>query len=202
MAAVGDKYLLFTTSFADNDDELANPLINVFAYEAASGTVSADDLNGAFQSLVLPSWVDCVNIHTVMRTIQVINLDDPVDFLIDNINETGVTNGEILPSFMAYEFEYVRAVRGVHSGRKSIAGLDEGQLSGGEASGTELGLLNILAADFGTSIAGTLGLYTPRIWRRQGTYKVDGVPTVFPHTFYPISGVVYRRVSTQNTRKR
>jgi len=202
MATVGDKYIMFTTSYRDDDSDLANPFINVFAYEATGGLPTAAELNSAFQGSVLPAWVAAINLHTVMRQIQVINLDDITDFFIDNINEAGEQSGDRLNPFMAFEFEYVRAIRGVHSGRKSIGGLDENMLTNGVETVGQRALLDELAGDLGGVIASLAASFTPRIWRRQGTYKVAGTPTAFPHTFYPLSEVVYRRVSTQNSRKR
>jgi len=206
MAIVGDKYILTVTSLRSDDTEGANPLINVFAYEATSGSPAASDLNAIFQTEVFPSWIDCVNITYVLREVAVVNLDDVADFFLDAINFAGGQTGDPLNSFMAFEFEYIRAVRGAHNGRKSIAGIDEAMLTAGDANVTQTGLLDILAADFGSLLNSGLASYTPKIWRRAGSYApYSGDPPVgtpYPDTFYPIQSVRYNRVSTQNTRKK
>lgn len=203
MAAVGDKYVITMKGVNTLLDPAgANPFYNVFAYEATGGTPSAADLRLAFDTVLQVPIGNILSAATELVLYETTNLDDPVDFEIYPFSAVGQISGDYLPPFAGWEFQYVRAVRGVHHGRKTFSIVAEtSQVNGAPTSG-QLTLLTTLEALLGSVLSGPNGNYTPRIWRRAGTYKVGGVPTVFPDTFYPIAGVIFNRLSTQNSRKR
>jgi hypothetical protein len=202
MGAVGDKYVLTLTSQYIPDGVLGNPLINVFAYEATSGTPSAMNLIDAFATIVLDLLTDVLSSETNVFGFDVVNLDDLGDFASVSNAHSGAVTGDNANVFVGWEFEYLRAVRGVHNGRKTFGVIAESSITSGNATSGSLTDLNLLAVALGQSIndVSVTASYTPRIWRRAGNY--GNPPAAFPDTFYPISQVAYRRVSTQNTRKR
>lgn len=209
MGQVGDKYVVTTKCYYGSDAAKANPIQNVFAYEATSGTPTASALWDAFFTHVVSPMMEVSIIGYSLTDATVINLDDPLDFEnITSIGEDGAQSGEAMNHFVAWEFEYVRATREVHNGRKAFGGLSEANLQGGVPFGDIVGDLNALAVVLGNIIgdAGLSAFFTPRIWRRAGKYApYTGDPKVgtsYPDTFYPIAGVTYRTVSTQNSRKR
>lgn len=198
--AVGDRYVLTLT--ANMLGSLgANPLNNVFAYESGSSGSSAEDLIAGFGVDVLPDIQEVLSDQTVFSQIEVYNLDNVADFAIDALSSTGNTGGERMPVFTAWAFEYVRAVRGIHNGRKSFGVMPESFVVGDSPSAGAAAALAVLAGSLEAPIIGVTGNeYTPKIWRREGIY--GSPPTAFPDTFYPISAVQFTRLSTQNTRKR
>lgn len=209
MPSVGDKYVLTLTAFYTSDAIRNNPVNNVFAYEATSGSPSSTGLWDAFNTHVVPFLPPLMHVSLVIQDATVVNLDDLTDFTnVTSIAEEGEWLGEALPPFMAFELEYVRATREAHNGRKSFAGLGESMLTGGVPETAVAADLLTLSGALSVSISETgFGAeYTPRIWRRAGRYApYSGDPrvgTLYPDTFYPIAGVSYRRVSTQNSRKR
>jgi hypothetical protein len=200
--AVGDKFVI--TMSAHQGDDLENTFNNVFAYVGQSGSPNAADLATTFNSGVVTAICDALSSTMLIDTVTVINLDNTTDFFILNSGLGGVLGGEAEPRFVAWEFEYLHADRAVHSGRKSFGAIPTDQVVGNAASVSAVGaILDPLAATLADVLdGGSASEYAPMIWRRAGTYLVAGVPTAFPDTFYPITTVLYRRVSTQNTRKK
>jgi len=204
---IGDKFVL--TLFAKNsntDPAAVNPFINVFAYEGTSGTPTAADCIAAFDNDIMTNILNLTSSATEYYRIECINLDNLADFSTLPITQIGIVTGEHMPEFVGWEFQYIRAVRGVHHGRKTFSIVAESsQINGAPTSGMLTTLVNTQTV-LGLPITGPLGLYTPRIWRRAGVYApYSGTPkvgTTYPDTFYPISGVDFIRLSTQNSRKR
>jgi hypothetical protein len=196
--AVGDKYVVTLEGVFAPDP--ANRLVNVFAYEGTAGAPNAADLWTTFQGGVVSAIAAVVHVGITFDLMTVINLDDLTDFFAAVSGVGGVRTGEFLPMFNGWELEYTRGSRAVHNGRKTFGVLSESDVTNGVIDATlragDMTLLEVALSDVLTSGGGTE--YTPRIWRRAGTY----VSGTFPDTFYPTNGVIYRRVSTQNTRKR
>lgn len=203
MAVVGDRYVITMETHDPTLDPIGlNPIINVFAYECTSGSPTANDLFLAFDSNIVPEILDIMAVTGRITNIDILNLDDVGDFDYNAVLETGTFTGDTLPLFTGFAFTYNRATRGNHNGRKTFAPIAEQAITNGVANGTVTSFLSAVAIKLGALLSGSSADYTPKIWRRAGTYKVAGVPTVFPDTFYGISGVTYTRVSTQNSRKR
>lgn len=205
--AIGDKYILTLKSQNSALDPAGtNAFFNVFAYEGTGGTPTAGDCIAAFDADVMTPLLAALANNTEFTLFECINLDNPVDFAIQPTTQIGVQTGEYLPDFTGWEFQYVRAVRGVHHGRKTFSLVSEAAQVNGVATGGQLSTLVTLESALGLPITGPAGTYTPRIWRRAGNYApYSGTPPVgtpYPDTFYPISGVQYIRLSTQNSRKR
>ena len=196
--AIGDKYVAVLSGHSIFD--LENVMQNVFAYEGGTGSSTAFDLADTIGTTVVSVLAPITSGNFMYDTVEVINLDDPSDFAIRAIGTSGSVAGEIMPKFVAWGFEYFRATREVANGRKSFAGVPETLVENGDATAVAIPLLEDLAELLSNDLDGvSVGVtYIPRIWRRAGTY--GGV--VQADTFYPISAVGYRRVSTQNTRKR
>lgn len=208
MAAVGDRYVV--TLRAENTNEFGtfNTLNNVFAYEATSGSPTAEKCAFAFVEDVYPSIRALCSVITNFLDVYVVNLDDPSDFNTDIINQTGTVTGESTNGFTVWAFEYIRAVRIPNNGRKAFGNIAESDLVGGAPTGSAITRLNTLAGKLAGTISDPLAdaVWTPRLWRRAGRYApFTGTPpvgTLYPDTFYPIADVRFKRVSTQSSRKR
>lgn len=204
--AVGDKFVVTLTAYYNDDLAQANPIINVFAYEGVNGAPNAASLDTGFSGSIIPALGVIQTTNLTYNLLEVINLDNPSDFSLSALSDVGTRAGQYLNPFVGWEFQFIRAVRGIHHGRKTIAGIAETDINNGAAdSGINAALLAAAAAMESTILQGG-NEYTPKIWRRAGNYApYSGTPPVgtpYPDTFYPISGVVYNRVSTQNSRKR
>jgi len=197
--AIGDKYVLTLSGHVVGD--ISNVINNVFAYEAASAGCNAAGLSDGFGVDVLTDIANICSSAMSFDQILVVNLDDPADFNIEPISIYGAGNSAYMPKFVAFGFEYVRAVRGVHNGRKSFGVIAEDAVVDGSAASAVVADLNTLAGKLAANVVdAATNDYIPRIWRRAGSYGTP--PASFPDTYYPISGVVYKAVGSQNTRKK
>jgi len=196
--ALGDKYVATLSSHWF--DDIDNPFDNVFAYEGGAGAPTAADLASAIGVSLVSVLVPVTSSGVTYDSVTVINLDDPTDFAVQPVGVTGTVSGDCMPKFVAWAFIYFRGTRAVANGRKSFPGVPESQVqNGAPASGVDA-LLDDVAEFLSLDIEGVspTNSYIPRIWRRAGTYEGG----TFPDTFYPVQSVGFRRVSTQNTRKR
>jgi len=195
--ATGDRFILTATI----DYGSFQTMENVFAYEQTAGSGNASTLSASFISDRAPDIADILSGDAHFSQIEVINVDDTSDFHLEAVAIPGVIGGEVLPPFVAAAFEYVRADRAVHNGRKSFGPLSESSQIGGNATSSFAvdcsDLAIVLAADITDTT--TSSAWTPKIFRRPGTYA-SGVVAA-PGAFYGITGVVYKRISSQNTRK-
>lgn len=177
-----------------------NDFENVFAYEDVAGDGSALDLNESFIADKLPALVAITSVGVTYNQISTFALEDPTDFALSSFSTPGTRSGEYLPMFTGWEFQYVRQSRAVANGRKTFAGIaEQDQANGAPIAGLSTAIAAVETA-LRTDVVGAGSTYVPRIWRRAGDY--GDPPVAFVDTFYPISTVVFRRISTQNTRKR
>jgi len=195
--AIGNHYTVTLTS----DFSVLGELQNVFVYEQTAGSGNASTLAEAFQSDVLAAIVNIISGNTTYTQLDVINLDNTSDFHTMALTEVGAIAGEALPPFVTAAFEYVRADRAVQNGRKSFGVIAESSQSNGFATPDYVTACGLVATALESDVedTATSSLWEPVIWRRPGTYA-SGVVTA-PGEFYPINGVVFKRISTQNTRK-
>jgi len=198
MATVGDRYLLTLRAHSSDNSQ---SIQNVFAYELTVGPGGANALATGFIANTLPLIATVVSAQTFYDDAVVINLDDPTDYATVAISGPGSVGGDSMPTFCAWDFEYIRTSRIVNNGRKSIGMIGEASQVGGlPTSGTATDLAALADALGDTQLA-TAGLseWEPKIFRRPGTYA-SGVVAA-PGQFFDVADVVFRRLSTQNTRK-
>jgi len=198
MASVGDRYLATLRAHSNINTQ---SIQNVFAYELTDGAGGAVTFNATFEAQILPLIQAVIVGDTHFDEIYTVNLDDPADYELHVLDVSGLVAGDAMPSFVAWEFEYVRSTRAVNNGRKAFGMVSETSVTGGEADPLIADELDDLATALSAPLVGT-GLtptWEPKIFRRPGTYA-SGVQAP-PGAFFPISTVRYRRVSTQSTRK-
>jgi len=198
MATIGQRCVItLKGTFVPNGQEVQN----VFAYECTAGSATTAELLQAFDLATKTLLEAITSVSVSYFQLDAINLDDDADFATRVIVWVGAVSGDVLPGFTAWEYQYERGVRSINNGRKAFCGVPESSQSNGVAVAgvvTDLGNLASYLED-PLVIAVPSATFTPRIWRREGIY---GTPPLFQaDTFYPIAGVSYKRISTQNTRK-
>jgi len=196
--ALNDHYLL-TMRGERTFDALA--IQNAFCYEMTAGIGTASELAAAFAEDIVSPILD--RLHSAYRLIDlyIVNLDDLDDFGTFPIDEPGVQGGEYLPVYNAWGFEYIRTTRAIRNGSKRFSIVAEAAQTNGAATIEEQAALEALAVTLGNTISAvtTSPIFTPRLWKRPGTYDT-GIVTA-PGAFYPISVVRYVGMTTQNSRK-
>lgn len=195
--ASGDRYVM---TIRGNTSGFAAQIDNVFAYEMVAGTGGAAALNNAFEILHGPAIRAVLSVAYNMVEYYTVNVDDLTDFATTPVGIPGDVSGEALPPFITWTFEYQRTTRSVNNGRKAFSPISETFIAGGLPTGIALPLLLNLADLLEANINGAgTDEWAPRIWKRPGTYA-SGVVAA-PGLFFAFGQVVYRQVSSQNTRK-
>lgn len=198
MAAIGDHYI---ATLRGRSTINSQAIQNTFCYELESGVGGAAALGDILNTVIMPPLLDVLSNLVFFDDWYIINLETPTDFADVAINLPGNHAGDSMPSFVAWEFEYVRASRAVNNGRKAFGLISENDVANGGAVGGLVTPLNTLGNWLGSDLVdtGATMRFGPRIWRRPGTYA-SGVVAA-PGAFFEIVNVLYRRVSSQNTRK-
>lgn len=196
--AASDHYLLTLRAHALTS---GSAIQNAFVYLQQEGTGNAARLNVAFVAAIVGAILAVSSDQYVIDDVLTINLDDLDDYDTETIADAGESSGQHLPIYNTWYFEYTRTTRAIQNGRKAIGIISEPDSENGNATTTALVLLNNLA----NALAGelddpvTVSSWRPQLWRRPGTYS-SGVVSA-PGLFYDVDDVLYRKISTQNTRK-
>lgn len=173
--------------------------INVFGYhDQLALPVAMSELVNHFLTDVLPDLaavVASIMFYTRLECEQVIGGSLYIDHVIDPPVQ-GLRSGDFLPLFNAWGFEFRRANRGERSGAKRLGAITENDVDAGAADATIHPLLVAAAAAMGSPIQiGLVNTWFPVILERP-------VPPATAWGFHDLNDVLYKRVTTQNTRKR
>jgi len=198
MGVIGNHYVITMRSHAVTNDQ---SIQNVFCYEVIDGTPTAEFLGDYFKANVLPTIQAILSNGTIIDDFYVVNLEVPSDFATVTSGDDGDIGGDSMPTFVAFEFEYVRTDRTINNGRKAFALVPEDSVVGGVVTPTVRALCNTLADQLAADLVdvGIGASYRPKIWRRPGVYAAGAVAA--PGSFFPVADVKFNRISSQNTRK-
>lgn len=175
-------------------------VLNVYGYEVVDGsTPSAEALCTLFTNVVIDAMTPVQTDDFQHVGIEAFNTTDPSDFFALTYDTAigGEVSGDGMPPFVAFSFIINRATRLTRNGWKRIGGVPEAANEDGATASAYLTLLGTLADAIAQDLVDPEGnVYRPRIVHRT---VVAGVPVAY--TPYPISGVGYKYISSQNTRK-
>jgi hypothetical protein len=188
-------------------------VVNVFHVLRTAGTFDASDVVAAFNTTILYIWQLCCHTSLEFVRIYAFNLDNPTDFseeyYVDKVGQR--SGGEAYAPFVAVGMRFPRLRLDMRHGYKRFAGLSEADVTGGEISGTLLGLFNNL----GLVLVGTWHDDVPNdicnfvIVKRVKILTIDppGVTYRMPEDdlefvyYQPQERVVSSALTSQNTRK-
>lgn len=195
----GDHYVLTVNGLNSITNEATD---NVYVYEQTAGFGDSTDLLSAFGTQVYDDMTNILHTTWTCVDFNAYSLEDPADFDIATSVVVGQRTGEAMPAFVTASFRYVRSTRAVSDGRKAYGPISESDVDDGDPTGAYLTLLSAMATALQNNLThvGSSSSWKPVIWRRPGTYA-SGVVTA-PGLFYDINSVIFRAISTQNTRKR
>lgn len=175
-----------------------NYYLNVFGY-LDNGAVPAagTDLIDAFEAQVLPDIRGVISSDTVYTSITVENMTNGLDVFTKTLTppQAGSRSGDRMPEFVSWGFELLRSIRGKRSGSKRFGAISESDVTIGQPTPTALTLLNTLATTLHAPITvGILDVWFPVILERKGV-------GIYPWTHHDFSGAIFKRVTSQNSRK-
>lgn len=180
--------------------ETNHPIENVFVYELTAGLATYNDCALAFLEDLWPAYKALSTVHYHLKDLYVVNLDNLDDFGTVLVDETGSVDSESLPSYDTWGFSLTRVTRASQNGRKFIGLIAETDQQGGAPASGAVARILTMQTKLASTIqyAGDDAVFTPRIWRRPGTYVSGVVPA--PGLFYPIGSAFLMKITTFRTR--
>lgn len=139
--AVGDRYKL-----VDRQSYLGQEMLNRYYFVHEVGTGDAQAISDLFQTQILPSIVALQDASCNHFQIDVINLDDPTDFVYDAMSENGTQGGDGLASFYALNYTLYNNNRTFRPGSKRFGGIAEGVVVNNAIDATAQAAVDALAA--------------------------------------------------------
>lgn len=191
--SVGDIYEL--TAKGTLDGQLCE---NVFHYSVSvdpADASSSDQIIGLLETNVLDLTAVLVSDQFTWTSVAAKNIMSVSDFDELPYVNPGLVSGDYMPTFVAFGFILKRALRLCNNGRKAFAGVPESSVVDGVVTDTGiLGDLGLLAAGLGATVSGGGVTYEPVIYRKPSPDHVNGLS-------FATNGALYKRVTTQNSRK-
>ena len=192
-----------------HQDHSGQPCMSVFWYRKLSAHAPGDAQNlwAALNTDLMNAIIAIQHTGVVYTGLEVVNLVDPTDYW--SADPTAV-NGAIAstspaPRFVAYGFRLNRSTRAGRHGYKRFVGVAEELVSGGSTSVS--GALITAIPNLATVLAGTVN-EGGNTYQHMIPHRVpDPDPPLGEEDYiltdlYPISGVTFYGLTSQNTRKR
>lgn len=175
----------------------AQQILNVFHYSVTvdpGSTSSALSIANALNSNILSPCTLVQSDQYAWTDVQAKNLMNVADFGDVSAPNVGAVSGDAMPSFVGWGFQLNRQLSISKNGRKTFSGVPESLVTNGDADPSAAVPLANIAVAIGQAIIVSGVHYAPIIWRRPDALHPTG-------TSFPVSGAIFKRVTTQNTRK-
>lgn len=167
---------------------------NRFYYASPIGEGSAAGLGLAFVGDVLPAIGAALTSQFSSQIIRVTNIDTTTDFTEFAATQVGLRSPDISNPWDAWGFQLLPSDNRVRKGAKRFAGVADVDVVNSTPSGGVIDELEALAVVLGGDITGGLVTYTPVIYSEPNQSH--------PETLViPLTGAIFKRVTTQNSRK-
>lgn len=178
----------------------ANPFVNVFGYRSNVAVINEEfELSSAFRTQMAPELVKVVSSSNSLGRVEVYNVSNGTGYYdytypapLAGLRATG----ENTAPFIAYAYQYNRVNAGKRHGSKRFGQVRESDINSATPTAAMQIILDALAVKLGSPLkVGIIDTWFPEILERKPT-------GVFPWTSHPILNVTFKRVTTQNSRKR
>lgn len=172
---------------------------NDYHYKVVSDEALAIDAAGVAASFVVgvgPKVMLAVHSDVTSLRLEVINLNNDLDFTIATYVTSGALTGDYINPFYVAYFRLHRSIIGRRSGRKAYSGISESQVVNGNPTAPYLVTLGNLATELAEVQPVGAGSIAPAILR-----SAHSDPPV-PSDAMVFTAASFVRMSTQNTRKR
>ena len=149
-----------------------------------------------WDSYVASNMASILSDDVSFKEVDVENINDVADFAtVSQAPLSGAVLGDYLPTFNAFAFEFPSPSKNIRAGTMRIPGVTEDAITDGVATPAYAAALLTLAGRLADDLTPGTQQYSPMLYT-PGNAKTLFVPTVFD-----IAGCIYRRITTQNTRK-
>ncbi len=170
--------------------------VNVFYY---AGPVSAESTQAYldnFRDGIVAFLAPVTNVSMEYNLLELQGVKGTTIFDSAAITIAGTVSGEILPPFVSWDFTLKRGAALERNAYKRFAGVSESQQASGIATAAAETLLDTVADKLDNTLVVGAESWTPVIRRGQINHVLQ-----VPPKFYDISGAVYSRIGSQNSRK-
>ncbi len=194
--SVGDIYQLVY-----NQDLASQLVVNVFHYlqtAPVAGGLPSEDLADGFEAAQAAAYETVLASAWNGLGTETVNIADPFDF-DDRLYSpalVGVRVGQFIASSICWSFRYNRIAPGTRSGWKRLSGLSEDDVQGQTPDAGVVAALDAAAVVLAADVVSGGGTFVPVVVKRPIILGVN--PTVF----YTPTGVDFRGVGTQVSRKK
>lgn len=175
---------------------LGQQTLNIFYYGANSPVVDVPNLLDAFDGNVVSNVAGAVNHNwsSQLLTLQAERGGSEFGSLVSN--QTGTNGGDCLPPYVTWDFTFLRGGALERNGYKRFAGVGEGNQTNGVADTGIRVALDALADEMFSNLTVDAVEFFPVI-RRTRVHRAPQIPP----SYWDISGIVYSKIGTQNSRK-
>jgi len=170
--------------------------INVFYYAGSDPIITPNTTSLQFVSQVLSLWPGICNTYAHLDALVCNQVRGGVAFDSMGLDITGGVSGDGLPPFTCWDFTLMRGGVGERNGYKRIAGISENHQVNGVAVPAVVPSLTAFANAMGALLNVGLAGLAPVIRRTRRNHAV-----LSPVEYWDISGCLYARIGTQNSRK-
>lgn len=167
-------------------------------YQQLTAGGDAETLSDAWNDMVVGDLLDIMSDDASVTGIRVVNLDNMTDFYNwDYTPSAGTRTGSAFSSFASWGFILNSSDRRIRSGGFRVPGVNETDVTDGEADSGMTTVLNALASSMDTGITDPAftGSWWPVLYT-PGNDATSQVPLIVD-----VASCSYARVTTQNTRK-
>ena len=190
--ALGDLYTLrLQYTF------LGKAMENTFFYEQTLGALGASFLASSFEAQLVPEIALIQSSSVTYERIVVVNLDDTGDFHTEAVVQGGSIAGEALPPYAAWGYTRFSTDRRIRSGGLRFGGVAESSQDDGFATAAQVILLDALESELAAEVSNVPGTLK---WglrlHTDGNIATGGSPLTIP-----VASVIFRRLTTQSSRK-
>jgi hypothetical protein len=175
---------------------ISEEAINVFHYASETLTNSISDMATSFEDTILEAIAPILSTNMFWTAIELQFVRGSTMFGSFPITFGGAVSGDSLPPYACWDFTFVRGAALERNGYKRFSGIPESLQAYGSASSGALANLTNAAIAMQGGFATDADVWVPVI-QRKVIHHVNQHPPVY----YDISGVIYSKIGTQNSRK-
>lgn len=170
--------------------------INRFFYQSITFTDPINELIDVFDTVVVSYLTTIMNANAGFTSIVAQTVQGGSQFGSKSVVENGIGGGDMLPTFVALDFTYVRGGALERNGYKRFAGIGEASQAQGVPNSSYVAVINAGITALSQELLTTGDTWEPVIRRT----RVNRVPQV-PPKYYNVSSVIFSKIGSQNSRK-
>lgn len=177
-------------------DTVNEKAINRFFYAGTSFTTAVTDIIDEFDSAVGTPLLNIMNVNSTIREYDLNFVKGSALFGSKAVIRSGTVSGSMCPTFVAWDYTYLREGVGERNGYKRFVGVSESSQDNGIVASGIVASLGILATALATPLTLGADTWVPVIKRT----RIHRVPQS-PAKYYDISDVAFSKIGSQNSRK-